>query len=110
MISKRLWVLLLVGGIVPGCAVGLRLPGLGIGIGIGNNGRALPDSYMRNHPEVFECRDARILFLHIEPLLRDLGLERIERVGINQLSGVARFTYRSGLTVPQQRVVVRPAP
>ncbi len=74
------------------------------------NGRPLPESYARNHPEVFVWRGAQTLSLRIEPLLRDLGLERIERIGINQLAGVPRFTYLSGLTVPQQRVVVSRTP
>ncbi len=74
------------------------------------NGRPLPESYERDHPEVFEWRGTQTLSLRIEPLLRDLGLERIERIGINQLAGVPRFTYLSGLTVPQQRVVVSRTP
>ncbi len=74
------------------------------------NGQPLPEGYERDHPEVFVWRGDRTLSLHIEPLLRDLGLERIERIGINQLAGVPRFTYLSGVTVPQQRVVVSSAP
>ena len=74
------------------------------------NGQKLPEGYKRDHPEVFVWRGARTLSLHIEPLLRDLGLERIDRIGINQLAGVPRFTYLSGLTVPQQRVVVNSRP
>ena len=73
------------------------------------NGRPLPESYVRDHPEVFVWRGAQTLSMHVVPLLRDLGLERIESVGINQLAAEPRFTYRSGMTVPQQRVVVRPS-
>ena len=74
------------------------------------NGQPLPEGYERDHPEVFVWRGAQTLSLHLEPLLRDLGIERIERIGINQLAGVPRFTYLSGVTVPQQRVVVSSAP
>ena len=64
-------------------------------------------TYMRDHPELFTWRGPRNLSIRIEPLLRDLELERIERVGINLLSGVPRFTYRSGKTALPQQVVVR---
>ncbi len=72
------------------------------------NGQPLPEGYQRDHPDVFVWRGAQTLSLRLEPLLRDLGIERIERIGINQLAGVLRFTYLNGMTVPQQRVVVSP--
>ncbi len=74
------------------------------------NGTPLPQGYVRDHPEVFVWRGGQTLSLAVEPLLRDLRLERIDSVGINQLSGAPRFTYQSGRTVPQQRVMVKPGP
>ena len=71
------------------------------------NARVLPDGYIRNHPEIFVWHSPRTLCFQIAPLLHDLGLERIETVGINLLHGVPRFTFQSGKTVPRQSVRVR---
>lgn len=74
------------------------------------NTRPLPVDYLEEHPELFTWRGPRNLSIKVEPLLRDLELERIERVGINLRPGVPRFTYRSGRTVLPQQVVVKAPP
>ena len=71
------------------------------------NSRTLPEGYVRSHPRIFVWRAPSTLSVQIDPLVRDLGLEKIETIGVNLLAEVPRFTYRSGKIVPRQMVSVK---
>ena len=70
------------------------------------NARGLAAGYVQANPAWIRWLDRRTIELPLARITRELGLERIDSIGVNQLRGLPPVAYTSGTTAPAQTVVV----